>query len=250
MNSARPYSKETLQDLAKQIAASLSYAQIVNGRQQIVTPLVYPGGAFVVLNLEKSEKGYLISDYGASYREAHLMCGGEKFRIYAKRNADLYGVMFDSEMLFELDVTVENLVSASIAVANASKSTVDDIAESLIKERSDTQRLALYRKLIDVFPQNAICEPFTYPGRTENWDFDAAILDEKPILFQIVMPNANSVNATFTKFFDVKDNGPDETVRVSVPTNILHTPRLDMLNRISTIIELDSSKQKYLSLAA
>lgn len=250
MNRTMPCSNENLEEIANQIALSLSYAQNVNGRQQIVTPLVYPGGGFVVLSLEKSEKGYLISDYGGAYRESELMCGGHKFKRLAHRNADLYDVKFDSEMLFEIDVAIQNLVIASIAIANASKSTVEDVAEALSKDKSDEQRLALHRKLYSLFPKESVQETYKFSGRTENWEFDAAILNRIPVLFQVVAPSANSVNATFTKFFDVKDNGENKTIRVSVPTNIRITPRVDMLNRISNVIELNSPDQAYLKLAA
>lgn len=248
INRIKNLKNSDLNAIAAELAAALAYTQQVNGRQQIVTPLIYPSSSFVVLVIEKSEKGYFLSDFGGASRETDLMGGRALFKRIAKKQALYYGVNFDSEMIFDIDVTIDNLVAAAAAIANASKSTVEDVTESLMRKKSEKQRDQLYRKLFSVFPRDSIQENFSYSGRSEEWEFDAGIIFEKPILFQLVSPNINSINSTLTKFFDVKDNGSDQTVRVSLPAKFTDTPLIPLLSRVSTIVKIDDPDRIYTNL--
>lgn len=239
------HSERSLAVVAEEVAKMLSFAQEHGGHQQIVTPLLYPGGACVVLRLEKSPNGYFVSDYGAARRECELMGGDRIFSRVAREQARKHGVNFDSDLIFDIEVPREALVTAAIAVANASKASVDETAEALSAKKADTQRERLWKTLFEVFPKESIEENAQFAGRSETWKFDAVVQMEKPILFQTVTPNSLSVHSAVARFLDVKDNGSEATVRVSVPLNVQATPHIQLLSRTSRIIGIAEPKTRF-----
>lgn len=238
-------SSESLQSVAEEVARTLSYSQEFGGHQQIVTPLLYPGGGCVVLRLEASPNGFFVSDYGAARRECELMGGDRIFSRVAREQAKKHGVNFDSDMIFDIEVPREALVTAAIAVANASKASVDETAETISAKKADTQREKLWRTLLDVFPKESVVENGSFSGRSETWKFDAVVQLENTILFQTVSPNSLSVHSAVARFLDVKDNGNEDTVRVSVPFNVQATPHIQLLSRTSRIIGITEPKDRF-----
>lgn len=241
--------RPSLGDVAADVARALSYAQEYGGQQQIVTPLLYPGGGCVVLRLEHSATGFFVSDYGAARHEADLMGGQKIFARIARRQAEKHGVNFDSDLIFDIEVPAEALVAASIAVANASKAAVDATAEALSEKKADAQRERLWRLLGLAFPNRKVEHNGSYRGSTDNWTFDAIVIDEKPVLFQTVAPNPLSVHSAVTRFLDVKDGGPDETVRVSVVLDLHATPHSAVLARTSKLVEISAEASSFAKLA-
>lgn len=231
--------------VADDIARSLAFAQDQGGQQQIVTPLLYPGGGCVVLRLEESPDGYFISDYGSARREADLMGGGRLFARIAREQAARHGVNFDSDLIFDIQVPREAVVTAAIAVANASKAAVDETAETLSEKKAADQRERLWRILGVAFPGYQVQEDASFTGRSETWKFDAIIMMDKPALFQTVSPTANSVHAAVSRFLDVRDSDANATIRVSVPTAIKATPHIALLARTSQIVGIDQPASRF-----
>lgn len=239
-----------LSGVADEIARSLAYAQEHGGQQQIVTPLLYPGGACVVLRLEESADGYFVSDYGAARREADLIGGSRLFARIARDQAQRHGVNFDSDLIFDLEVPRDALVTAAIAVANASKTAVYETAEALSEKKAADQREQLWRLLGRAFPGQKVEENAPFGGRSETWTFDAIVMMDRPALFQTVAPNSISVHAAVSRFLDIRDNGADETIRVSVPTKMRQTPHLSLLARTSQIVGIDEPTSRFSAFAA
>jgi hypothetical protein len=231
--------------VAKEVAQALAYAKETNGVPTVVTPLLYPGGGRVVLRIEQSSEGYIVSDFGAGRREAELMGGGHLYSQIAKRAAERFAVRYDSFMLFELEVPREALVTAAIAVGNASKHAVETTAETLSEKRATDQRTVLWRLLEGVFPLGSVFRNERFTGHSDSWEFDAVVQMERPALFQVVTPYPAAVNAAVAKFLDVKDSGADRTIRVAVPTDQEKTPHINLLGRTARIIALDSPRDAF-----
>jgi hypothetical protein len=151
-------------------------------------------------------------------------------------------------MMFDLNVEEAELASAVMAVANAAKTAVENTAIHLATTEHADHRAYLWDRLQGAYGAHAVLrEPVTFKGASENWDFDAAIKARGSlVLFQVVTPNANSVNSAVTKFLDVLDLG--ETLapkRVAVVTNKDRTPRLPVLGRTSRILPADAPDEQY-----
>ena len=94
----------SINQIADEVARALAYSKCSNEGAMIVTPLIYPGGGRVVLRFQESPTGFFISDNGSGRREAELMGGKAIFTRIARLAAERFGVRFDSDMIFDLDV--------------------------------------------------------------------------------------------------------------------------------------------------
>lgn len=239
---------DQMSTLADKIARSLAYAQERNGQYQIVTPLLYPGGGCVVIRIAQSETGYFVSDYGSAKREADLIGGHRIFTRLAREQAKKHGVSFDSDQVFDIEVPDYALVTAVIAVANASKAAVDMTQSALTEQKAEQQKDILLRRIFSTFNRSDIEVDGEYSGRSENWRFDAIVQVSTPILFQTVTTHANSVNSAISRFLDVKDAGDDLTVRVAVPAKLKSTPHLSLLARTARVLPSDAPDDAFSNL--
>lgn len=235
--------KLSINAIAEEVARALSYARCGNDGTMIVTPLMYPGGSRVVLRLQESEDGYFISDMGAGRRESDLMGGGRAiYSKMARASAERFGVRFDSDMIFDVEVPYEAIVVAAIAVANASKEAVDQTAERLSEHRAADQRDKLWSRLEAAFPGAFVMREAAFQGASSSWRFDAIIESgSHRSIFDLVSPHPASVHAAVSKFLDVKDLGFSAPNRVAVTLDGEHTPHLPLLGRTAKIIQLSSA---------
>jgi hypothetical protein len=216
-------------------------------------PMMYPGGAMVGVEITILRDGFLVSDSGSALREAGMLGGERSFKRIAKEVADRFGVRFDRNMIFDLDVSQAELVSAVVAVANAAKTSVENTALHLATVEHADYRAYLWDRLQTVYGAKAIQpEPVPFKGSTETWEFDAVVrIGGKASLFEIVTPNANSVNSAVTKFLDVSDLGEGiAPKRVAVLTKKENTPRLLVLGRTARLLSADSPDDDYRRQAA
>jgi hypothetical protein len=232
--------------IAEEVSRALSYSRCNNDGAMVVTPLLYPGGSRVVLRFMESEQGYFISDMGAGRREAELMDGNVIFTRIARGAAERFGVRFDSDMIFDIEVPHEALVTAAIAVANASKEAVDHTAERVSEKRAMDQRDKLWSRLAAAFPGAYVAREVMFQGASSPWNFDAMIqAGEHQTIFDLVSPHPSSVHAAVAKFLDVKDLGASSPVRVAVTVDKDQTPHLPLLGRTAKIIQLNSAVETF-----
>jgi hypothetical protein len=209
-------------------------------------PLLYPGGSTVGVEISKLRDGFLVSDAGAARREAGLMGGERSFVQLAPDIAIRYGVRFDHNMFFDIDVVRNDLVVAVAAIANASKAAVEATAARLAAvEHADYQAL-LWERLQRIFNQRRVAQNFSFRGKSEVWEFDAAVQwHGKTSLFEVVTPYANSVNSAVTKFVDVRNLGEAAPNRVAILTNKEKTPHLAVLASTARWIGSNSNDETY-----
>jgi hypothetical protein len=228
--------------IADEVSRALSFAKETGGQAMIVTPLLYPGGGRVALRFEESSSGYFVSDAGAGRREAELMGGGAVFTRIARSFAERFGVRFDSDLVFDIEVPREALVAASMAVANASKQSVDGTATRLSEQHAIDQRDQLWGRLIEAFPGYSVGREQSIFGASAEWRFDAIVSNgSRQSVFDIVSPHPNSVHAAVSKFLDLKDLGEHAPGRVAVALNKDTTPHLALLGRTAKIIDISAS---------
>jgi hypothetical protein len=211
-------------------------------------PLLYPGGSMVGVEISRLRDGFLVSDAGGAKREASLLGGERTFMRLAHDVATRFGIRFDRNMMFDMDVTEPEIIVAVVAVANAARTAVENTAVHLASVEHADYRAYLWDRLEGVYGQTATRrEPVKFKGATEQWDFDAGIqIQGSFALFEIVTPNANAVNSAVTKFLDVSDLGEKLAPRrIAVLTDQPRTPRLLVLGRTARLLPADSSDDEY-----
>jgi hypothetical protein len=237
-----------IEQTANEVARALVRVSTREQAVRLSLPLLYPGGTMVGVELSRLRGGFLVSDAGAARREAGLLGGERAFQRLAQEVAKRFGIRFDHNMMFDLDVEESQLVSAVMAVANAAKTAVENTAIHMATTEHADHRAYLWDRLQRAYGAGFSREPVSFKGAsTESYDFDAAVkLQGSFTLFQVVTPNANSVNSAVTKFLDIRDLGEKLAPnRVSVVINKDRTPRLLVLGRTSRILPADATDEQY-----
>jgi len=239
-----------LRDFAGQIAGALVRVSMRDQAARLHTPLLFPGGSTVGVEIAPLHGSYLVTDMGSATREAELLGVERIFSKIAQEAARKYGVRFDHHMLFDIEVPADEVVAAVIAVANAAKSAVETAAQAAAtKDRLDLKTV-FWHRLETVFRGVQVQRNFIARGSSDQWSFDAAIERHGHLtLFELVSPHANSVSAAVTKFLDVSDLGAAAPHRVGVLTAKDRTPHLPVLARTAKVISKDASDEAYLAAA-
>lgn len=238
----------SVENIANELARVLVRVSAQREAARLSLPILYPGGSMVGVELSRLRDGFLVSDAGGARREAGLMGGERAFQRIARDVAERFSIRFDRNMMFDLDVAETDLLSAVIAVANAARTAVEDTAIHLSTTEHADHRAYLWDRLEGAYgPQIVRREPVQFRGRTEKWDFDAAIRVQNTFaLFEIVTPHANAVHSAVTKFLDVRDLGEKIAPRrVAVLTNKDRTPRLLVLGRTAKLLPAHSTDDEY-----
>jgi hypothetical protein len=236
--------------IADEVARALVRISTREESARLSLPLLYPGGSMVGVEISRLRDGFLVSDAGAARREAGLLGGERSFAQLAPEIATRFGVRFDHNMFFDVDVERDELVVAVSAIANASKAGVEETAARLATvEHADYQSM-LWSRLERVFRTRTVVRELPFRGKRETWYFDAAVQFEgKTALFELVSPYATSVHSAVTKFVDVKDLGNIAPQRIAVLTNKDRTPHLSVLASVGKWIPANSEDEAYLRAA-
>ncbi|TDR89541.1 hypothetical protein [Enterovirga rhinocerotis] len=230
-------------EIAQEVASALAYSRQTNGDPVIVTPLIYPGGTRVTLGIRPLEHGYLVSDFGSGAREADLLGGGRIFQRIAREQAALNEVRFDSDMIFDIEVPRDALVTAAIMVANASKTAVELTAFRLAERRHEIDLERLLGRVEDILGAKNVIREAELVGASSKWRVDALV--HRPgrldAVFDLVAANANSVNATVTKFLDLSQLSNGQLDRFSVLADKEHTPHVAVLSSTSRLVSIEAA---------
>jgi len=237
----------SLADIAAQIARSLVRVSSNDQMAQIATPLLYPGGSMVSVEFSRRRAGYLVTDAGGARREAELMGGERSFARVAPEIAERFGVRFDHNMIFDLDVAESDLAVAVISIANAAKTAVETTATHLAAGEPADFRISLWNRLEGLYGPSKVTRKRRVRGASDEWEFDATVLmKERLTLFEVVAPHPNAVNSAVTKFLDIQDLGDNAPRRIAVVIKKKDTPHLPVLARTAEIVPLDAPDKVFL----
>jgi hypothetical protein len=233
-------------DIATEVARALVQITSRQESARLSLPLLYPGGSRVGVEISKLRDDFLVSDAGAARREAGLLGGERSFAQMAPDIAIRYGVRFDHNMFFDINVDRSDLVIAVAAIGNASKAAVEATAARLATVEHADHQAMLWERLERVFTQRRVAKTFQFKGKSELWEFDAAVqLEGRTSLFEVVTPYANSVNSAVTKFVDIRDLGERAPNRVAILTNKDRTPHFAVLASTARWIAANANDEVY-----
>lgn len=240
----------SVEEFASNIAKALVHISMRDGAARLSTPLIFPGGAFVGVEIARHRGGYLVSDMGSAMREAELMGAERQFARIAQDVARKYGVRFDHNMLFDIEVPQDEVMFAVIAVSNAAKSAVEATAMQAASREPINLEGMMYARLERIFPKGRVRREALIRGSSDDWRFDASVeTDHGLTLFEFISPHANAVSSAVTKFLDVRDLGKLAPGRVAVLYKKSTTPYISVLARTATIIEHTDADAVYLQAA-
>jgi len=172
-------------------------------------PMVFPGGAPIVIHVRRDDEDYIVTDQGKGRYEAEMMGAGAVFMRLARQVATASGVEFDGDQMFAMRVSRDWLPNAVIFVATASRSAVEMAAERMIAHVEDTLRSRLKTALSSIYRDRAAFDVDVAGASTKARKFDAVVrTGDKVTLFDIVMPSPVSISFAIVKFQDVAQLQP------------------------------------------
>jgi hypothetical protein len=216
--------KDVLDDVVRQLVIS----HVDGGEGFISMPMLFPGGAPVVVHVRRDGDDFIVTDQGKGYLEAEVIGAAAIFARVAKQVAASVGIEFDGHMVFAARVPRDWLPNAVIFVATASRNAVQIAAERLSADIEETLRGRLKSALRDVFRSKAAFDVTIAGASSKGRNFAAMVqTDGRTTLFDVVTPSPVSVSFAIVKFEDVallesrprgialaagKVDGPDQTI--------------------------------------
>lgn len=229
--------------IADEVARSLAYSREAAEAPAIVTPLLYPGGSRVVLTLREEAGSFFVTDGGHGAREADMMGGARIFHRVARDLAEANDIRFDSDLIFDIEVPRDALLTAAIVVANASKTAVETTALRLANRKIEGRLDELLVRFDRQFGVEKVIRSPSIRGANEEWEVDAMVISSgRPALVDLVSANANSANSALAKFFDIgRLPESDSYRRFAVLLDRDRTPNLGVLGATSRLVEYDQA---------
>jgi hypothetical protein len=239
------------QQLVDNVAHQLVATEHRVGGSFVRTPLLYPGGANVVVRIEEGSNKFFVSDFGLGFQEAELMGAGLMYARNAKPIADAAGVRFDNQAFFVLEASKEQLTGAVVTVANCSLEATMRAADALAEKTFEDSKILLFERLVSVFSPKAVAKNVEVVGASnQKWKVSTiVILPDQSTLFEPVTKHPNSVAAASMKFGDI-------ALREAAPARVavIHKgaefgPLLTVLSRSASIIEDNAPNERLRQLA-
>ncbi|MEJ0042469.1 MAG: hypothetical protein WDM81_09740 [Rhizomicrobium sp.] len=226
---------------------------IANGKNFIRTPLSYPGGNSVVVQVGESERDFFVSDFGMGLEEAELMgATPSTFSRYANAIAESTGTRFDNHSFFIMEASREQLAGAIVAVANASQAAVMHTAFRMADRTGQTDGMLFARLEVAFKGREAkvIRDPQIIGHSSTPWRVDALVRTGRhQSIFESVSKHPASIAAASTKFHDIalNDNAPR---RFAVVRSKLELGTyLNVLSQAASVIEETIANETIVKLA-
>lgn len=192
--------REVLDDVVRQLVV----AHVEAGEGFVSMPMMFPGGAPVVIHVRTDGDDFIVTDQGKGYSEAEVMGAAGIFVRVAKQVAATLGIEFDGHMVFAARVSRDWLPNAVIFVATATRNAVQMSAERLSADVEESLRGRLKVALKDVFRNHAAFDVTIAGASSKGRNFAAMVQTaDRVTLFDVVTPSPVSVSFAIVKFEDV-----------------------------------------------
>lgn len=219
----------------------------------IRTPLMYAGGATVVVRIEEDGGRFFVSDVGIGLQEAELMGAGSMYAKPARSIAEEAGVRFDNQAFFVLEASRDQLPGAMVTIANCSQQAVMRAADALAEKTFEDRKTRLFDKLVTVFDVKAVRKNAEVVGAsTQHWPVAAIVTlpGLKPTIFEPVTKHPNSIAHASMKFGDIALLKNDAPQRVAVVPNKKELGALlTVLSRSANVIDDNETSERIIRLA-
>jgi hypothetical protein len=244
-----PKFRQIVEAVAREIVAIDHRA----GGSFIRTPLMYPGGATVVVRIEQGDNRFFVSDIGLGHQEADLMGAGSMYAKPARVIAEEAGVRFDNQAFFVLEAAREQLPGAVVTIANCSQHAVMRAADALSEKTFEDRKTRLYDRLVGVFESKMVKKNVEIVGAsTQRWPVATIVTlpGHRPTIFEPVTKHPNSIAHASMKFGDIALLKEDAPHRVAV----VHSKRelgtlLTVLSRSANVIDDNETNDRIARLA-
>ena len=187
-----------------------------NGAVAVTTSCLYPSNAMVTVYVRGGPNGAVVSDDGRAIDELTALnrdiTNVDKF---LSRFCNRSGLKAENGKITSARVSAQQLPASIVLVANASAAAVVWGVDKLKLRRRRNLREELERLLKLSFPSEIIEKKRHIEGKsTRHYRFDTVIrLNERLLLIDPVMPDANSINSHAIAHLDVRQREDDTIIQ-------------------------------------
>jgi hypothetical protein len=235
---------EQMRSLLNDVIHDLVMIDLDGGDGLVALPILYPGGAPVVIRVRRDDDQFIVNDQGNGYVAAEHMGGASTYLKLAPAVAAMNGVEFDGHMMFAARVTREWLPSTIIFAAAASRQAVERTAEKMTVDLEQSLRANLQDRLRHTFRDRVSLDVEIAGGSTKKRKFAARIdAGDHVSVFDLVTPHHVSINGAIVKFQDIAQlDAPVSGVAVLSDQNKVDTGDIALLSQwASKIIPLNAN---------
>lgn len=218
----------------------------------IKTALLYPSGSGVVIRVSGSAERFFVTDFGSGYMECDMAGYGDIYKRQARKISEMYGVKFDGDAFFSIEVPKDKIAGAVSVIASCSCEAVILASDKAAEKTANDTKDVLIERLNRTFGASKIIRSdHVFGASNHKWEFTAStIINDKKTLFEVASAHPNSVGAAAMKMHDVArlDNPPNRVI--FVPKKESLGTYLGVLSHSASVIEKTITEQQLIKLAA
>lgn len=196
---------ERFSKIVDEVARQIVTTEHFGAGSVIKTPLLYPSGAAVVVEISQHGDRFFISDMGFGYQEAEMYGASRAYQRGAPALAEQFGISFDNQSFFVAEASQAQLAGATTVVANCSSEAASHAAYKAAERRYEDDSDLVYSRLVSVFPKGSVERNVEISGSSNHkWPISAVLQERgRVVLFEPVSKYHVSVVNTATKFHDI-----------------------------------------------
>ena len=236
----------TLITVAEEISRQMAVASLRDGSVFIRTPICYPSGTSVVIQIDGSKDHYFVSDIGLGHQEALMVNASPSYCKIDRHLSQDTGVSFDNRSFFVAQSTRSDLPSVVSAVANLSLRAVIQTLIRLEEKKSDLEKTLLIHRLEDIFGRDRVSKDVSIFGASHlEWEVAARVSCDRIVsIFDHVKLHKTSVVSAVAKFHDIA-RLPDPPKRiVTVTDKASMADYLSLLSQAASVISLSEASDE------
>ena len=216
-------------------------------RVRVSVPVLYPSGANSAVEISFSADKCFVSDVGLGYGECLLANAADFYDVQARRAAERFGIGYDGHSLFVLWAPVDRMEGAIVTVANASAQAASLAIMRAGEDKDRRKNDEVYDRVRSIFSGSAIARSADLAGRRSVWNAHNVVTVSKGhrAIFEFVTPHQNSISNRFMMFSDLAGGGGAISLNSVVEDLDAIGTKGEMLQDVSNVIELNSSREDY-----
>jgi len=217
----------------------------MDGRLVIDVPVMYPSGATAVVEVERNNDKYWVSDMGHGLVETEFVAAQDFYASAAKKIADEFAVQFDGHSMFALWVPEGRLEAAIVCVANASNQAASEAIRSASEAKGRKENEKIFDRIRSVFGSKMVIKTADIAGRHAHWDAHNVVVfpNRQKAIFEAMSLHANSVSSRFLMFSDIR--AADETVSLNAMVKDIETldEKAQMVGDVANIVAMSATDE-------
>lgn len=242
---------KNLTDVVDLVAREIVSTEHIGSGSLLKTPVMYPSGAAVVIQITQHGDRYFVTDMGLGYQEAEMIGASILYTNSAESLAEHFGIKFANQAFFVAEASREQLAGAITIVANCSSEAAALAVYKAAGRKFEEDGDKLYRKLVATFPKSEVERNVDFVGSsTHKWPVAAIVRHHDNIaLFEPVSKNHISVVSATAKFHDIArlENPPKRIVVVNKKAEM--GEYLSLLSQAASVVEYEVPKEALVELA-